>query len=156
MYFKDCKNFDEAKNLFKNLCKKLHPDTSGYNSESDFTKMYSEFESLKKEGKDANFSTNNFYNLLKKFDSLNNINISFVGSFIWLEDIEKGALYFHKEIIKSIEIEGYNLARFAPKKKAWYFYPLDYKTKSFKSISIEDIKNKYGCDTYSKKNKLIK
>ena len=28
-YFINCTTLDEAKNLFKELCKKLHPDTSG-------------------------------------------------------------------------------------------------------------------------------
>ncbi|MFK7102215.1 hypothetical protein V3471_14695 [Flavobacterium oreochromis] len=155
MYFNDCKNFDEAKNLFKNLCKKLHPDTSGYDSQSDFAKMYSEFEKFKAEGRNEDFNTSNFYNLLKKFDNLNNVDISFVGSFIWLEDIVKGALYQQREVIKEIKVDGYNTARFAPKKKAWYFCPLDYKRKGFGSTSIEEIKNKYGCETFTKKNILI-
>ena len=39
MYFDNIKTIEEAKNLFRDLCKKLHPDTSGYDSQNEFVKI---------------------------------------------------------------------------------------------------------------------
>ena len=46
MYF-DVKTIEEAKNKFRDLCKMLHPDTSGYDSQNDFVKMFNEFKAFK-------------------------------------------------------------------------------------------------------------
>jgi hypothetical protein len=43
MYFSNCKTIDQAKNLFRELCLKLHPDTSGADTQNEFIKMYAEF-----------------------------------------------------------------------------------------------------------------
>lgn len=166
MYFNNCKSLDEAKNLFRELCKKLHPDTSGYDSEKDFVKMYAEFKKIKNNTFDsskcsdsekefnANFDAEKFYNLIKLFDGLENIKISFVGCFIWLEDIVKNATFQQKENIKLIKIEGYNPARFASTKKVWYFSPVDYVQKSKGTHDLEEIKKKYGNNSFVTKSNL--
>ncbi len=46
-YFKDCKNKEELKRRYRQLCKKLHPDNPGGNTES-FRQMQSEYESLRR------------------------------------------------------------------------------------------------------------
>jgi hypothetical protein len=157
MYFNNCKTIDEAKALFYELCKKLHPDTSGGDTQSDFIKMYSEFKAFKpsqqREGEQPH-NAEQFYNTLKNFDILNNIKVSFVGSFIWLEDIEAGATFFQKEAIKSIKIDGMNPARFASQKKSWYFSPTDYQQKSRSKKDLETIKTVYGCNTFETKGKF--
>jgi hypothetical protein len=38
--------------------------------------------------------------MIKNFDALEEINISFVGSFIWLEDEIQGATFQQKTILK--------------------------------------------------------
>jgi hypothetical protein len=127
-YFNDCLTLDQAKNKFRILSKKLHPDTSGYNSQSDFVKMYAEFKEVAKilkfkTGKesDKDFNVDKFMDILKKFEGLKNINISFVGSFIWLEDVVTGAMYQQKDIIKSIKIDGYSSPKWARKKTKLVF-----------------------------------
>lgn len=152
MYFTQCTTIDQAKNLFRDLCKKLHPDTSGYNSNTDFIAMFKEFKAFKPKETNENepaFDGAKFYDLLKQFDSLTKIKVSFVGSFIWLEDIEDGATYFQREAIKSIKLDGYNSVRFASVKKTWYFSPLDYKQKSKSKKSLDQIKNDYGCNSFN-------
>lgn len=47
MYFETAKTIEQAKNLFRDLCKKLHPDTSGFDSQSEFIKMFNEFKNFK-------------------------------------------------------------------------------------------------------------
>lgn len=158
-YFNNCQTIDEAKNLFRELCKKLHPDTSGFDSQTEFIQMFNEFKkfkpTVKSEDKET-FNASKFYDMIKNFDCLNDINISFVGSFIWLEDIAKGATYYQKDLIKAIKLEGYNSARFASVKKSWYFSPLDYSQKAKGKKTLEQIKSTYGCKTFSNKRLQIK
>jgi hypothetical protein len=157
MYFNNCTTIDQAKNLFRDLCKKLHPDTSGYSSNADFIKMYQEFEAFKPKQTAENepvFNAAKFYDLLKQFDCLTKIKVSFVGTFIWLEDLEEGATYFQRHTIKQIAIIGYNAARFASQKKCWYFSPEDYQQKSRSKKNLEEIKNSYGCSSFEVKNRM--
>ncbi|MFT6125873.1 MAG: curved DNA-binding protein CbpA [Flavobacteriaceae bacterium] len=161
-YFNDCLTLDDAKNKFRKLSKELHPDTSGYNSQSDFIKMYSQFKEVAKilkfkTGKEAdqNFDADKFSDLLANFDALENINISFVGSFIWIEDIIKNeddykqnATYKQKSTIMSIKIDGFSGCKYAYKKQSYFFSPADYKQKFGGKKSLEQIKNTYGNSTF--------
>lgn len=145
-YFTNCTNLDEAKNLFKKLCFELHPDTSGYESQTEFVKMFKEFKSLEnrfnttqqdQDNKQDPFNAEQFYNIVKMFEGLEGINIAFVGSFIWLTDLTPGAMYSQKENIKAIQLENYNPARWAGQKKSWYFSPADYVKKSRRNKGLE-------------------
>lgn len=153
MYFNNCTTLDQAKTLFRKLCKELHPDKGGI--AKDFISMFNEFKAFKpSEGKEENFNADKFYNLIQKFDGLKDIQINFVGSFIWLEDLVIGATYEQKNSIKAISIDGYNNARFAGQKKLWYFSPSDYKQKAKSRKSFEEIKNTFGCNSYKTKKQL--
>lgn len=158
MYF-DVKTIEEAKNIFRDLCKMLHPDTSGYNSQSDFVKMFNEFKAFKpsvttKAEDETVFDADEFYNLLKHFDVLKNVKINFVGTFIWLEDLEPKATYNQREQIKSIVLEGFNTVRFAPVRKLWYFSPEEYKQKRNSKKSFEQIKERWGTTSFQMNNTL--
>lgn len=149
-YFNECATIDQAKTLFNKLVFKLHPDTSGYDSQTDFIRMYNEFKGLKLKdfgGKETTANVDELYNLIKLFDGLENIIISFVGSFIWLE----GDTYNNKDKIKAISIDGMNPPRYASKKKAWYFSPMDYKKKGKKSLGLNEIKELYGTKQFKAK-----
>ena len=157
-YFKNVQSLNEAKNLFRKLSIQLHPDTSGYDSQADFIAMYREFEVLTNTLKfdtgfeaDKEFNAEKFYHIIKKFEKLTDIKISFVGSFIWLEDLKPGAMYRQRKAIKEIKIEGYNNARWAKQKKNWYFSPEDYKQKGKSRKSLEEIKERYGSHEYKTK-----
>lgn len=152
MYF-DVKTIEEAKNKFRDLCKMLHPDTSGYDSQNDFVKMFNEFKAFKptvttKAEDETVFDADEFYNLLKHFDVLNNVKINFVGTFIWLEDLEPKATYNQREQIKSIVLEGFNTVRFAPVRKLWYFSPEEYKQRKKSKKSFEQIKERWGTTSF--------
>ncbi len=154
-YFKNCSTIDEAKKLFRELCLKLHPDTSGRDSQSDFVKMLNEFKKFRPSNQTEqqkqefeSFDHAKFYDMIKNFDGLHDVTISFVGSFIWLEDNVPGATFFQREKIKAIKLQGFNGARFAAAKKNWYFSPEDYQQKSRGKKSLEQIKNSYGCKTF--------
>ena len=156
MYFETAKTIEQAKNLFRHLCKKLHPDTSGYNSQNDFVKMFAEFKKFKPSENTNNedFDASKFYDLLKNFDVLQDIKINFVGSFIWLEDMKPNSTYLQRNTIKSILLDGYNNVRFAPTKKLWYFSPVDYVQKSKSKKDFEEIKKTYGAKSFNSKGNL--
>lgn len=158
MYFTECTTIDQAKTLFRGLCKDLHPDKGG--NASEFIAMYNEFKRFKprtdKFNQSDNFNADKFYNLIQKFDGLHGIKINFVGSFIWLEDIVSGAMYQQRLTIKALDIDGYNTARWANKKKSWYFSPSTYKKKSKKTYSMDKLKSTFGCNEFStRERKLI-
>jgi hypothetical protein len=143
--FSDCKTIDEAKNSFRKLCMTMHPDKGG--NASDFIKMYDQFKKFKPStGKEneTDFNAEEFYNIIQHFATFEGLEISFVGSFIWIE----GNTYQHKDELKKIMLKDFNPIRYAKKKKAWYFSPTDYQKKSSKTTDLKDIKIKYGCDTY--------
>lgn len=154
-YFNDCKDLNSLKNAFRKLCIKLNPDTSGYDSNNDFLQMHKEFKQLSNTLKfntgfktDANFNADKFYDLICKFEDLQGIDINFIGSFIWLTDNVNGSMYEQKEIIKNIKIDGLNVARWASKKKSWYFSPQDYKQLGSKGKSIDELKLSYNSHTH--------
>jgi len=155
-YFTDCTTLDSAKNLFRKLSFKLHPDTSGSDTAQEFIKMFKQFKTFKPVAEharkdDDKFNHDLFYNIVKQFEGLNNTLISFVGSFIWLEDAEghEGATKEQKEYIKKIIIEGMNRPRFAFKRKKWYYSPEGYKQKFNSRKSFEELKSTWGHKTYN-------
>lgn len=154
MYFDTIKTIEEAKNLFRDLCKSLHPDTSGYESQQDFITMFGEFKKFKPtqdnvKEEDAFFDATEFYNLLKHFDILSNIKVNFIGSFIWLEETQPNETYRQREVIKNIVLENFNTVRFAPKRKLWYYSPVDYKQRKKSKKTFEEIKECYGSKSFT-------
>ena len=153
-YFNDCKTIDEAKNMFKKLCFQLHPDHSeSPTAHADYINMKREYDNFKPiEGRERSASDEGdaLYNTVKRFEALTGVLISFVGSFIWLEDERghEGATKAQKEEIKKIIVEGYNLPRFAFKRKMWYLSPEGYKQKFKSSKSFAEIKKTWGSKTY--------
>ena len=155
-YFKDCKTLDDAKNLFKTLCFDLHPDTSGEDSQAQFVQMYKQFEEFRpiaehaRKG-DEDFNHEAFYNIVKRFEGLENVKIEFVGSFIWLSDPKdfQGSTKSQKEDIKAILLEGFNKPRFSGKRMKWYYSPEGYKQKFKCKKSFEELKYTWGHKSYN-------
>lgn len=151
-YFTACKTQDEAKNTFRKLCMIMHPDKGG--KHSDFIELMQQFEAFRptagKQEDGQPFNASKFYDMIQNFESLEGLNISFVGSWIWLE----GETMQHREAIKKITLEGYKAASWAKIKKAWFFSPLDYVKKGKPSKGLEEIKNLFGCKTFKTKTTL--
>ena len=153
--FKDCKSWDEAKTLFRTLSKKMHPDLGG--SDAQFIELKRQFEmftpTFSKDNEFANkeFDKRKFADIIELLKELDEVEITFAGTFIWIE----GNTYSQKDKIKAIQLQGYNSARFASKKKAWYFSPIDYSKKNGKVYGMEEIKAMFGSQSYTQKKILI-
>lgn len=136
-YFIDCKNIDEAKNLYRNLAKKYHPDI--YNGDNKkMLEINLEFENFCKNFLKNNTSNSNFdfteYNLiLDKIIYIENIKIEIIGSWIYVFNA-----FYSKEILKNLGFW------FSTKHKAW-IYNNEEKNKFRKTnLKIEQMKTKFG------------
>lgn len=158
-YFKDCKTQDEAKNLFRKLCLKLHPDQNeSPTANADFIELRRQYENFRpSEGRERTEADNadNVYNIVRQFEKLEGVLITFVGTFIWLEDAPAffGATRQQKEEIKSILLDGFNPPRFAPKRKKWYYSPQGYKQKFKSNKTFKQLQNTWGSKTYKAREK---
>ncbi len=141
-YFVDIQGINEAKKVFKNLAKILHPDKSGTNEEFQIlNSVYNHF--LENE---LYFSNESKFDLeIEKIISqilhYDDLIIEVIGSWIWLSGETKSI----KENLKSL---GF---KWASKKKLWYFGEM--KGRNPHQSSMNDIKSKYGFQTVKTKSK---
>ena len=140
--FKGVEGINEAKKIYKNLAKKLHPDVGG--SEEEFKILNSVYTDLIEH--EIYFSNDIKIDIeLEKIISLilhfENITIELVGSWVWVSGDTKEI----KEKLKEI---GF---KWASKKKMWYFGEMQSKNPTPKSM--EEIKSKYGSETLKTKEK---
>lgn len=141
--FRNVEEISEAKKIYKQLAKILHPDKIGGDEES--FKLLNTFYNKLIEHK-IYFSNNIKIDIeLEKVISLllhlDNLTIEIVGQWLWVSGDTKE----HKEKLKEL---GF---KWASKKKMWYFGEL--KGRNHKEQSIEDIKAKYGSETLKSKEK---
>ncbi len=151
-WFKECANVEEAKELYKKLCRKHHPDISGYDSTSTMQEINAEFKeafnTLKnkhransKEQENNNTAAETpeeFMDIINALINCEGLEIQLVGCWIWLQ----GNTYPYKDIIKSL---GF---KWASRKKAWYFRREEDACRNRKNMSLDEIKSKYGCKTF--------
>ena len=140
--FKGLEGINEAKKIYKQLAKKLHPDVGG--DEESFKLLNAIYTDLIEHK--IYFSNDIKIDIeLEKIISLilhfENITIELVGSWIWIN----GDTREIKEKLKEI---GF---KWASKKRMWYFGEM--KSKNPTPKSMEEIKNKYGSETLKTKNK---
>lgn len=150
-YFKDCSTLDEAKKMYRTLLMEFHPDkqTGSHTKTVELINQFKAFKPTKQAETDKDFNFDKFHNLVMKFEHLDGLTVSFVGTWIWIE----GNTYPQKDKIKAIEIENFEPARFAKKKKAWYIAPkTDGKKRRGSGKSLEQIKAVYGSESYKTKS----
>lgn len=158
-WFKNCKSIEEAKELYKKLCRQHHPDLCEDANATEVMQQINEqftrvFETLKnkhrtdaQQDNTAEQNTNGadtttaaeFMEIINSLIHLDGITIDLVGRWIWLG----GETFKHKDTIKKL---GF---MWANKKKMWYWHKAEDVCKSRKNLSIEEIKNKYGCQSFA-------
>ncbi|MDK2062759.1 hypothetical protein PT520_09545 [Aliarcobacter butzleri] len=132
--FKEVTELVEAKKLYKNLAKKLHPDVGG--DEESFKALNAVYNHILEHG--LFFSSETSFDLdIEKIISqvlhFENIEIEVVGKWIWISGDTRAI----KETLKNL---GF---KWASKKMMWYYGEL-LKCKSRKEKSIEEIRLTYG------------
>ena len=134
--FKGIEGINEAKKIYKQLARKLHPDVGG--SDELFKMLNSIYTNILENG--IYFSNEFKFDLeIEKIISqilhYENILIEVVGSWVWVS----GDTREIKEKLKELNF------KWASKKKLWFYGEM--KGRNPNEKSMEDIKSKYGCET---------
>ncbi|PIE98613.1 MAG: hypothetical protein CR988_02300 [Treponema sp.] len=149
-YFKECKDFTEAKKVYKTFAKKLHPDCGG--NEADFKELLKQYDDF------MNFTTSTifddsekeysaediviFSNIIKKIINFD-IDIQVIGTWIYAFNS-----YAYKENLKELDFW------FSKKHKAWIFNGSKKRCIRTKN-TLEDNKKEYGCKKVKSTTKRI-
>lgn len=140
--FKGIEGINEAKKIYKQLAKKLHPDVGG--SDELFKMLNSIYTNIIE---NKIYFSNEFKfdleieKIISQILHFENIVIEVVGSWIWLSGDTKSI----KDNLKELNF------KWASKKKMWYYGEM--KGRNPKEKSLEEIKHKYGCETVRTKEK---
>lgn len=140
--FLQIEGINEAKKIYKELAKKLHPDVGG---STELFKMLNEiYNSILENG--ISFASDTEFDLeiekiISKILHYQDIIIEVVGSWIWISGNSKSI----KEELKNL---GF---KWANKKKMWYYGEM--RGRNPKQKSMEDIKAKYGSQTVKTKGR---
>jgi hypothetical protein len=140
--FKGIEGINEAKKIYKQLARKLHPDVGG--SDELFKMLNSIYTNILENG--IYFSNEFKFDLeIEKIISqilhYENILIEVVGSWVWVS----GDTREIKEKLKELNF------KWASKKKLWFYGEM--KGRNPNEKSMEDIKSKYGFETVKTKEK---
>ncbi|MBF7071496.1 hypothetical protein [Aliarcobacter butzleri] len=140
--FKGIEGINEAKKIYKQLARKLHPDVGG--SDELFKMLNSIYTNILENG--IYFSNEFKFDLeIEKIISqilhYENILIEVVGSWVWVS----GDTREIKEKLKELNF------KWASKKKLWFYGEM--KGRNPNEKSMEDIKSKYGFEIVKTKEK---
>ncbi len=141
-------NPEDTKAAYRAACKKYHPDINPVGEEMmkiinqayDALKDYTG--EMKSEQTDYGDLLNDALNALFPFPALV---IEICGSWVWVT----GETREHKDTLKEA---GF---KWAAKKKAWYFRPEEFSSRSKGTKSLEEIREKYGSKRPHRGSNLI-
>jgi len=131
--------FEEIKSAYRKACKHYHPDINPAGEEM-MKVINNAFEALQNyqysEETDHEEELEYGTRLNKALNAILHMGLSLevCGAWIWVT----GNTFSHKDKLKE---HGF---KFAPQKKAWYFRPNKYRSKSRGNWSLEEIREKHG------------
>jgi curved DNA-binding protein CbpA len=154
-YFKNCQSIEQIKSRYRELAKLYHPDA---NKETDTNKIMAEINLQYEQQKGRKFTGVNhetketyeqtfdpfdgYREIIDQLINLSGITIELCGTWLWIT----GETKQHKETLKEL---GF---KFSGKKLAWYWHPGEFRKKSKKNMTIDEIRNLYGSQTYNSNN----
>lgn len=148
-YFNQCETLNDVKSTYRNLAKVHHPDKGGnlqimqeINNEYAFAiRAIAKGTNLSQQEIDSEIlNAEQYKDAINAIINLEDIFIEICGGWIWVT----GNTYTHRTIFKA---HGFF---FASKKVAWYFRSVEYKVNNRKTLSLDEIRTKYGTHTISK------
>lgn len=157
-WFKDCTTIEDAKELYKKLCRDFHPDMNDTDTTADMQSINNEFEQVfktlknkhrtdntdttadsRENGAETTETPTEFMHIINSLIHCEGVQIDLVGRWIWLT----GNTYQYKNLIKGL---GF---KWASKKKCWYWHTDEDTCRSRKGLSLDEIKSKYGCKSFA-------
>ena len=158
-YFNNCKTIEDVKATYKALAKKYHPDIAGaeftatmQEINSEFEKAFEKYKNIHESAEGNTYTTEQnstetpaeFMEIINKLINCNGLNIELIGRWIWVN----GNTYLYKDIIKQL---GF---KWASNKKSWYWHTAEDSTCNRKKMSLEQIKEKYGCTAFQTNSRV--
>lgn len=140
--FQGITGINEAKKVYKTLAKKLHPDVGGSDEEFKIlNSVYNDYIEHKIHYSNETKIDIELEKIISQILHFENIEIELIGSWIWVSGKTKEI----KSILKDL---GF---KWASKKKMWYYGEM--KGRSHKEKTLDEIKSKYGSQTFKYKEK---
>ena len=144
-YFDNPQTLEELKKQYRALAQIHHPDCGG-NADTmkeinnEYDKLFPKLKNIhqNKDGetytKENTETADQFKDLITELMRMDNITIEVIGCFVWIS----GETKTHKEKLKEMRF------RWHSKKSCWYLAPEDYKPRSRKDYSMDEIRTMYG------------
>ena len=127
----------DTKTAYREACKKYHPDVNPAGGEM-IKLINAAYDALRDYSGDIKEQQTDYGDLLNEALNavfhLSGLVIEICGAWVWIT----GSTHDHKDSLKGA---GF---KWASKKKAWYFRPDEYRSRSRGSTSLEEIREKYG------------
>ena len=136
---------EELKTMYRKLAMQYHPDRGG-NSEimqiinNEYDELFPKLKSVHKTKDGETYTKENtetadsFKDLISELMRMDNITIEIIGCFVWVSGETKP----HKEKLKELRFKWHS------KKVCWYLAPEDYRPRSRKDYSMDEIRDMYG------------
>lgn len=141
---------EDAKKQYYRLCLRWHPDRpngdlkvmQAINAEWDYLRRHNyNIHQTKDGGTYTDWSqdvpddvTNEFADIISQLVTMQGLEIEICGSWLWVG----GNTREHKDALKSMGM------RWASKKRRWYRAPKDWKRKTHRELSMDEIRDKFG------------
>lgn len=156
-WFKNPRTLEELKKQYKQLAMEHHPDRGGSTEtmqeiNNEYDVLFSSLKNTHSTAEGETYTTEKettetpeeFKNIINILINLEGVNIEICGSWLWLTGNTKE----HKEVLKSLKF------RWSKSKQAWYYHTSDYKKKSKKTFSLDEIRDLYGSKTVQAKPEM--
>lgn len=151
-YFRNCHTAEDVKHQFRVNAKKYHPDLGG--DPEEFKAMYIEFEQLweryknihrNAEGetyeKETTETPEEFAEIINTLVRLKGVEVEICGNWIWAS----GNTQPYKDTLKGLKF------KWAHKKMAWYFHSEPYRKRSRRELTLDEIRDMFGSQSYAAK-----
>ena len=146
-WFKNPQTLEELKSQYRELAMHHHPDKGG-NVEvmqainNEYDELFAKLKDIHKtrEGKTytakqtTTETAEQFKDLITELMKMDDISIEIIGCFVWVTGNTKP----HREPLKALKFQWHS------KKTAWYLKPEDYKKRSRRDYSLDEIRTMYG------------